>query len=40
MVDTDEVRFGKHSELCYLPQKVANFFHEFRATTLLAFNCL
>ena len=30
MVGTDEVRFGKHSELRYLPKKIANFLHEFR----------
>lgn len=29
MVGTDEVRFGKHSELRYLPKKIANFLHEF-----------
>jgi hypothetical protein len=31
MVGTDEVRFGKHSELRYLPKKIANFLHEFHA---------
>ena len=31
MVGTDEVRFGKLRELCYLPKKIANFLHEFRA---------
>jgi hypothetical protein len=30
MVGTDEVRFGKHRELRYLPKKIANFLHEFR----------
>ena len=30
MVGTDEVRFGKHHELRYLPKKIANFLHEFR----------
>ena len=31
MVSTDVVRFGKLSELRYLPKKIANFLHEFRA---------
>ena len=31
MVGTDEVRFGKHSVLRYLPKKIANFLHEFRS---------
>ncbi len=31
MVGTDKVRFGKHSELRYLPKKIANFLHEFHA---------
>jgi hypothetical protein len=31
MVGTDEVRFGKHRVLRYLPKKIANFLHEFRA---------
>ena len=30
MVGTDEVKFGKHRELRYLPKKIANFLHEFR----------
>ena len=30
MVGTDEVRFGKHRELRYLPKKIANFLLEFR----------
>ena len=28
---TDVVRFGKLRELRYLPKKIANFLHEFRA---------
>ena len=31
MIGTDEVWFGKHSELRYLPKKIANFLHEFHA---------
>ena len=31
MVGTDVVRFGKLRELRYLPKKIANFLHEFRA---------
>ena len=31
LVGTDEVRFGKLRELRYLPKKIANFLHEFRA---------
>ena len=31
MVGTDEVRFGKLRVIRYLPKKIANFFHEFRA---------
>ena len=31
MIGTNEVRFGKHSELRYLPKKIANFLHEFHA---------
>ncbi len=31
MVGTDEVRFGKHRELRYLPKKIANYLHEFHA---------
>ena len=31
MVGTDEVRFGKHTLLRYLPEKIANFLHEFHA---------
>ena len=31
MVGTDEVLFGKLRELRYLPKKIANFLHEFRA---------
>ena len=31
MVGTDEVRFGKHSEIRFLPKKIANFLHEFYA---------
>ena len=30
MVGTNEVLFGKHRELRYLPKKIANFLHEFR----------
>ena len=30
MVGTDEVKFGKHRELRYLPKKIANFLHKFR----------
>ena len=30
MVGTDEVRFGKHHELCYIPKEIANFLDEFR----------
>ena len=30
MVGTNEVLFGKHSELRYLPKTIANFLHEFR----------
>jgi hypothetical protein len=30
MVGTDEVRFGKHRELLYLPKTISNFLHEFR----------
>ena len=31
MIGTDEVLFGKHSKLWYLPKKIANFLHEFHA---------
>ena len=31
MIGTDEVWFGKHRELRYLPKKIANFLHEFHA---------
>ena len=31
MVGTDEVRFGKHREIRFLPKKIANFLHEFHA---------
>jgi hypothetical protein len=31
MIGTDEVWFSKHSELRYLPKKIANFLHEFQA---------
>ena len=31
MVSTDKVQFGKLRELRYLPKKIANFHHEFRA---------
>ena len=31
MVGTGTVRFGIHHQLRYLPKKIANFFHEFRA---------
>ena len=31
MVGTDEVRFGKHSAIRFLPKKIANFLHEFHA---------
>ena len=30
VVGTNEVLFGKHSELRYLLKKIANFVHEFR----------
>ena len=30
MVGTNEVRFGKHRELRYLPKEIANLLHEFR----------
>jgi len=32
MIGTDEVWFGKHRQLRYLPKKIANFLHEFRST--------
>ena len=31
MVGTDDVRFGKHSEIRFLPKEIANFLHEFHA---------
>ena len=31
MVGVDEVRFGIHREIRYLPKKIANFLHEFYA---------
>ena len=34
LVGTDEVRFGKLRELIYLPKKIANSLHEFRAGNL------
>ena len=30
MEGTNEVRFGKHRELRYLPKQIANLLHEFR----------
>ena len=31
MIGTDEMRFGIHREIRYLPKKIANFLHEFYA---------
>jgi len=36
MVGTDEVKFGKHRELRYLPKKIANFLHEFRGDDIFS----
>ena len=35
MVCTDEVRFGKYSELCYLPKKFANLLYDVAIESLL-----
>ena len=42
MVGTDEVQFGKHRELRYLPEKIANFLrvHEFRGDDLTSLGLL
>ena len=31
LIGASEVRFGKHREIRYLPKKIANFLHEYRA---------
>jgi hypothetical protein len=38
MVGTDKVRFGIHRQLRYLPKKIANFLHEFRADDFPSLN--
>jgi hypothetical protein len=32
MVGTNEVQSGRHHELCYLPNNIANFLHEFQCS--------
>ena len=38
MINTDEVRFGKHPVLRYLPKKIANFLHEYHEGWFLSLN--
>ena len=40
MVGVDEVRYGIHREIRYLPKKIANILHEFTPMTFLASDCL
>jgi hypothetical protein len=40
MVSTDEVLFGKHRELRYLPKKIANFLHAFRCSDFASLQLL
>ena len=40
MLNTDEVRFGKHPVLRSLPKKIANFLHEYHSCKLSALFCI
>jgi hypothetical protein len=38
LIGASEVRFGKHREIRYLPKKIANFLHEYRADEFPSLN--
>ena len=40
MLGADEVLFGKHRELRYLPKQIASFLHEFRVDDFFSLGLL